>query len=45
MKRYGICKICGKKFVIKNEVKNEEFNIKEYWCPDICQKCKNKNKV
>jgi hypothetical protein len=38
--RFGVCKCCGKKF---KEVDEEFFSVKQFWKPDICPKCKEKN--
>lgn len=39
--RYGICKECGKRFIEKDE---NFTNIKNFWNPDICMKCRTKLK-
>lgn len=41
MMRSGVCKICGKKFITEYE---KFESIRQYWQPDICEKCLNGDK-
>lgn len=37
--RYGVCKVCKKKFKVEDD---KFYSIQDYWSPQICRKCRQK---